>query len=165
MKTVARFADSSVRILVVSIFLIVAGCVKKGEIREELALKNAFKDVMTFDPSDAVTGVRAAYLRVQDTSKKWLFFECDDATIAQVRTVAGDRRPQDAGFTFLNGSDGPEQDGRKGPGSPAWWKHPMGSSALEQITVGSQSSRGSVVLDIWIDSRNHAIYARKIEMN
>lgn len=145
-------------------FLVLAGCVRKGEALDELSLQNSFKDVMTFDAPAAVSGIRAAYWRSRESQKQWLYFVCDDATISLIRKLDGGRRPPEAGFTFLKGDHGPVHRVGKSPEAPAWWHLEDGASSLEQITMGQfPLNRNSAVTDIWIDAKRHIVFARRVE--
>ncbi|MCX6950748.1 MAG: hypothetical protein NTV51_00950 [Verrucomicrobia bacterium] len=157
---------SSWLMTVLGVLTISAGCVKHGEDQGELALDNSFKEVMAFDASPAVTGIRSAYYRSPDRYTKWLSFTCSDPTLLMaIRKLDADR-PKESGFIYLHGGDSPgDRDGTR-PEEPLWWKRPEAPGKMEQVTIGqSQPNQPSVVTDIWIDERNHAVYVRRIEFN
>lgn len=158
------YTGRSLGLIVACALLVWAGCVRKGEARDELSLKNSFKEVMTFDAPAAVSGLRAAYWRSRERQQQWLHFVCDDATISLIRKLDDGRRSQETGFTFLKGDDSPDPRDGTSPEAPVWWRLEDGASSLEQITIGQfPLNRNSAVTDIWIDAKRHSVFARRIE--
>jgi len=128
-----------------------------GEDSDEASLNQSFKEVIGFDSAAKVSNKKSAYYWVRDSYSKWLYFTCDEATVSRIRAL--DRgKPRAAGY-WTSGAGPGRHDGTN-PNAPEWWKNVDSSLDLEEIDIDRSKDDGNTdVTHIWIDKRNHAVYA------
>lgn len=115
----------------------------------------AFAECTGFSPPEAVRNIKSSHYWVRDSYSRWVYFECDAATLELVRQRATRREYNSRGEW-----DGPGAKNRN-PNAPEWWQQAPDPTDFEKLEIDRSKDKYSWDLThLYVDRVHHIVYAR-----
>src|SRR5690349_3076626 len=97
---------------------VLCGCWGSGVAKDTKSRREAFSEVMGFDPPPGARQIESSWFFLRDSYVRWLRFSCDEPTISKIKGLKGVQPP-----AKLTPDEAPGKSNSSGnPNAPSWWK-------------------------------------------